>query len=80
MQAFEDMQIQGHRPDVGVYNTLIEVLSRSGSCPATLKAIQLFLAASRQGQFRSFSVACNCLEGCHVYADPVAMLVESIWN
>lgn len=51
-QAFEDMQSQGHRPDVGVFNTLIEVLSRSGSCPATLKAVQLFLAASRQGQFR----------------------------
>ena len=55
VQAFEDMQSQGHRPDVGVYNTLIEVLSRSGSCPANLKAIQLFLAASRQGQFRCIS-------------------------
>lgn len=55
-QAFEDMQSQGHRPDVGVYNTLIEVLVRSGSCPATFKAIQLFLAASRQGQFRCSSV------------------------
>lgn len=46
------MQSQGHRPDVGVFNTLIEVLSRSGSCPAFLKAIQLFSSASRQGQFR----------------------------
>jgi len=47
------MQNQGHRPDVGVFNTLVEVLSRSGSSPAVLRAAQLFLNASRQGQFRS---------------------------
>ena len=52
LQAFEEMQNQGHRPDVGVYNVLVEVLCRSGSQPASLKAVQLFLSASRQGQFR----------------------------
>ena len=52
LQAFDKMQSQNHRPDAGVYNVIVEVLGRSGTLPASLKAIQLFLAASRQGQLR----------------------------
>lgn len=52
LQALEEMQSQGHRPDVGVFNVIVEALSRSGSQPAFVKAVQLFLTASRQGQFR----------------------------
>jgi len=46
------MQAQGHRPDVGVYNVVIEALSRSGVLLLQLKAAQLFQAAVRQGQLR----------------------------
>ena len=46
------MQVQGHRPDVGIYNTALEVLARSGVLSAQLKAAQLFQAAARQGQLR----------------------------
>jgi hypothetical protein len=46
------MQAQGHRPDAVVYNLVIETLTRSGIQSAQLKAVQLFLAASRQGQLR----------------------------
>ena len=44
--------MQGHRPDVGIYNTALEVLTRSGVLSAQLKAAQLFQAATRQGQLR----------------------------
>ncbi len=44
--------MQGHRPDVGIYNTALEVLIRSGVLSAQLKAAQLFQAATRQGQLR----------------------------
>ena len=43
-QALEEMQAQGHRPDVGVYNVVIEALSRSGVLLLQLKAAQLFQA------------------------------------
>ena len=46
-QALEEMQAQGHRPDVGVYNVVIEALSRSGVLLLQLKAAQLFQARSR---------------------------------
>ena len=51
-QALDEMQVQGHRPDVGIYNTVLEVLTRSGVLSAQLKAAQLFQAATRQGQLR----------------------------
>lgn len=51
-QVLEEMQAQGHRPDVGVYNVVIEALSRSGVLLLQLKAAQLFQAAVRQGQLR----------------------------
>ena len=51
-QALDEMQVQGHRPDVGIYNTALEVLARSGVLSAQLKAAQLFQAATRQGQLR----------------------------
>lgn len=43
-QALEEMQAQGHRPDVGVYNVVIEALARSGVLLLQLKAAQLFQA------------------------------------
>jgi hypothetical protein len=46
------MQAQGHRPDVGIYNTALEALTRSGVLSAQLKAAKLFQAAQRQGQLR----------------------------
>ena len=46
-QALEEMQAQGHRPDVGVYNVVIEALSRSGVLLLQLKAAQLFQARFR---------------------------------
>ena len=52
MQALEEMQAAGHRPDVGVYNCVIEALSASGVLAAQLKAAQLFLGAVRSGQLR----------------------------
>ena len=52
VQAYEEMQNHGHRPDVGVYNILVDVLARLGSQPAFIKSIQLFQTAVRQGQFR----------------------------
>ena len=51
-QALDEMQVQGHRPDVGIYNIALEVLTRSGVLSAQLKAAQLFQTASRQGQLR----------------------------
>lgn len=51
-QALDEMQAQGHRPDVGIYNTALEALTRSGVLSAQLKAAQLFQAATRQGQLR----------------------------
>ena len=51
-QALDEMQVQGHRPDVGIYNIALEVLARSGVLSAQLKAAQLFQTASRQGQLR----------------------------
>ena len=52
MQALDDMQVQGHRPDVAVYNVVIETLTRSGVLSGQLKAAQLFQTATRQGQLR----------------------------
>ena len=52
LQALDEMQAQGHRPDVGVYNVVIEALTRSGVLSAQLKAAQIFQAATRQGQLR----------------------------
>ncbi len=52
VQALDEMQGQGHRPDVGVYNVVIEALTRSGVLSAQLKAAQIFQAATRQGQLR----------------------------
>lgn len=57
VQVLEEMQAQGHRPDVGVYNVVIEALSRSGVLLLQLKAAQLFQAAVRQGQLRCAPVA-----------------------
>ena len=51
-QALDEMQVQGHRPDVGIYNIALEVLTRSGVLSAQLKAAQLFQTATRQGQLR----------------------------
>jgi hypothetical protein len=47
------MQAQGHRPDVGAYNSAIEALARSGVLAAQLKAAQLFGAAARAGVLRA---------------------------
>jgi len=52
LQALDEMQVQGHRPDVGIYNIALEVLTRSGVLSAQLKAAQLFQTATRQGQLR----------------------------
>lgn len=52
VQALDEMQAQGHRPDVGVYNVVIEALTRSGVLSAQLKAAQIFQLAMRQGQLR----------------------------
>jgi hypothetical protein len=52
VQALDEMQAQGHRPDVAVYNVAIETLTRSGVLSAQLKAAQLFQTATRQGQLR----------------------------
>jgi hypothetical protein len=64
------MQAQGHRPDVGVYNVVIEALTRSGVLSAQLKAAQIFQAATRQGQLRcgdtlSLSAFLAPRHGCH---------------
>ena len=53
------MQGQGHRPDVGVYNVVIEALTRSGVLSAQLKAAQIFQAATRQGQLRCGAASAN---------------------
>ena len=52
MQALEEMQAAGHRPDAGVYNCVIEALTSSGVLAAQLKAAQLFLGGARSGQLR----------------------------
>lgn len=52
VQALDDMAAQGHRPDVGVVNVLVDMLSRSGVALAQAKAMQLFQLATRQGQLR----------------------------
>ena len=52
-QALDDMAAQGHRPDVGVVNVLVDMLARSGVVLAQAKAVQLFQVAARQGQLRS---------------------------
>ena len=55
------MQVQGHRPDVGILNTALEVLTRSGVLSAQLKAAQLFQGATRQGQLRCLASLSLCL-------------------
>jgi hypothetical protein len=59
-QALDEVQVQGHRPDVGIYNTVLEVLTRSGVLSAQLKAAQLFQAATRQGQLRCLAWLSLC--------------------
>ena len=46
------MAAQGHTPDVGVVNVLVDMLARSGVVLAQAKAVQLFQVAARQGQLR----------------------------
>ena len=58
MQALDDMSAQGHRPDVGVVNVLVDMLVRSGVVHAHARAVRLFQAAARQGQLR-----CGCGDG-----------------
>ena len=52
VQALEEMAAQGLRPDVGVLNILVNMLTSCGLVPTQLKAAQLFFGASRQGQLR----------------------------
>ena len=52
--------MQGHRPDVGIFNTALEVLTRSGVLSAQLKAAQLFQGATRQGQLRCLASSSLC--------------------
>lgn len=58
-QALDDMAAQGHRPDVGVVNVLVDMLARSGVAPAQSKAVRLFQAAARQGQLRCVWGGCG---------------------
>ena len=52
LQVLEDMQAQGLRLDVGVYNTAIDILVRSGVLAAQQQGLQLYQAANRQGLLR----------------------------
>lgn len=52
MQVLEEMQNQGHRPDVAMYNIGIGSLLQSGVESASRQAVQLFYIATRQGHFR----------------------------
>lgn len=52
LQALEEMQAAGHRPDAGVLNCAVEALAASGVLAAQLKAAQLFQAGVRAGPLR----------------------------
>eukprot|EP00884_Botryococcus_braunii_P006594 jgi/Botrbrau1/15936/Bobra.0088s0002.1 len=53
LQAFDEMQTQGHRPDVAAYNMVIGTLMQSGIQSVIRRAVQLFQAAMRQGIIRT---------------------------
>lgn len=42
LQALADMSAQSHRPDMGIVNVLVDMLSRSGMLLAQAKAMRLF--------------------------------------
>lgn len=59
LQAFEQMQQQGFRPDACVYNMVLDALVGSGLLVGQLKAVQLSVAAHRQGHLRLTSVSAS---------------------
>ena len=55
LKALDEMQMGGHRLDAAILNLMMDVLLRSGVSTASVRAVQLFHVAHRQGQLRMMS-------------------------
>jgi len=82
LQAFHKMCVQGCKPDAIVYNAIIDTLWETGVVWAQSKALQLFVSALQQGQFRQEPIvrkAGRVQLNLHAMTAGVAMLSLYCW-